>query len=411
MISNTEMLRHQNRAHVLAGLRELGPSAHTTLGEWSGLSSASVSAITAELEQEGVLQRLEQVASTGRGRPRVLFGLNSDFATLAIIRIATDQVDYSLVDYAGTLLDRFHEARPANENTPEPFVTRLKAGVTRLAERSNLDKSAIKVVSITSKGVVAPHSSTLVWSPVFDDQIIDFEAELKSVTPAVVGLKNETAFSAQAIARRLRTNETEAQDGHRVAVLSLGHSIGLGVATLKSHGRIDATAPPFGHMVHQLDGPICRCGAQGCIEATAGFYGILRSAFGVPEDTLPARFVPLPEIDKIAAQARAGEHNAEYAFRMAGECLGLGLARLHSLLNVSEITITGYGVRYVDLLMPYIKERLEHTMQARQGRLPRIHIDTDETQLVHAGNTQWSLAKLDETRVATRLLSAVKAAS
>jgi len=89
MNPSTESLRHQNRAHVLAGLRELGPSAHTTLSEWSGLSSASVSAITAELENEGVLQRLDQVASSGRGRPRVLFGPNAEFALFAVVRITT----------------------------------------------------------------------------------------------------------------------------------------------------------------------------------------------------------------------------------------------------------------------------------------------------------------------------------
>ncbi len=404
------MLRHQNRAHVLAGLRELGPSAHTTLGEWSGLSSASVSAITAELEEEGVLQRQEPVAGTGRGRPRVLFGPAPSFTCVAVIRIATELVEYSLVDYAGTLLDRFHETRPANEKKVAPFIKRLKAGIKRLAERSELKASDFVMISLTTKGVVDQHSPTLLWSPVFDDQVIDFEQELSEITPALVYLHNETAFSAQAISQRLRRYDTDVENGRRIAVLSLGHSIGLGVATLKSHGRIQAFAPPFSHMMDQREGPLCRCGAHGCVEATAGFYGILRTAFGVPADTLPARFVPLTELDKIAASARAGVHTAEYAFRTASECLGLALARLNSLLNVSEITITGYGVRYVDLLLPGINRCLEQTMQARQGRMPLIHVETDETHLVHEGNSHWSLANLDEFRVATRSLSSVKAA-
>ena len=395
---------------MLAGLRELGPSAHTTLGEWSGLSSASVSAITAELENEGVVERQEQVVSSGRGRPRVLFGPNPNFACLAIIRIATEQVEYSLIDYAGTLLDRFHEARPANEKSTEPFIKRLKAGITRLAERSGLNGASIQSISITTKGVVDLSAATLLWSPVFGEYAIDFAKELSPVSSAPVSLHNETAFSAQAVAKRLRCRDTSAEDGRQIAVLSLGHSIGLGIASLKSHGRIEGFAPPFGHMVDQINGSLCRCGAFGCVEATAGFYGILRTAFGVPADTIPARFVPLHEVDNIAAQARAGENSAEFAFRTASECLGLALARLNCLLPVSEITITGIGARYIDLLLPNIKEQLEKTMQANLGQTPLLHVVTEETQLVHEGNTQWSLANLDETRVANRLLSGVKAA-
>lgn len=405
MISSTEMLRHQNRAYVLAGLRELGPSAHTTLSEWSGLSSASVSAITAELETEGVLYRLEQVASSGRGRPRVLLGPNPTFAYVAAIRITTEIVEYSLINYSGTLVDRFHEARPAEEKSPVDFLHRINENIGKLATRSGLDGASIQLISITTKGVVDPAGPTLIWSPVFDDQVIDFAAALKEASAACVHLHNETTFSAQAVSQRLRQSDATVENGRRVAVLSLGHSIGLGVATLKSHGRTSSFAPPFGHMIDQQQGPLCRCGAHGCVEATAGFYGILRAAFDVPADTLPARFVPLKEVDKLAARARAGEHSAEYAFRSASDCLGLALARLNSLLGVAEVTITGYGSRYLDLLLPGIHRGLEQTMQARQGRMPTIHIEQDETHLVHEGNTQWALANLDETRVATRQLS------
>lgn len=408
MATNTETLRHQNRAYVLAGLRELGRSAHTTLGEWSGLSSASVSAITAELEAEGVLERVEQVASSGRGRPRVLFGQSAGFAYLAMVRIATELVEYSLVDYTGTLIDRFVEPRGAKEK-PATFIKKINENLARLAERSEIGVQSIRAISLTTKGVVDPQSPTVLWTPVFDNNEIKFDEVLSVFDCADVSVSNETTFSARAVAQRLRLNDASLSDGHRIAVLSLGHSIGLGVATLKSHGRIDAFAPPFGHMVDQQQGPICRCGAQGCVEATAGFYGILRTAFGVPANTLPARFVPLSEVDKLASKARSGNRDAEYAFRKASECLGLALARLHSLLNVSEITITGYGASYLDLLLPGISEQLEHTMQAMQGRSPTIKIELEETRLIDEGNMQWSLAKLDETRVATKQLADVKA--
>ncbi|MGO8485078.1 ROK family protein, partial [Rhizobium leguminosarum] len=73
--------------------------------------------------------------------------------------------------------------------------------------------------------------------------------------------------------------------------------------------------PAIGHVQHVpeigrryllANGGLCRCGTRGCIEAYAGFYAILRSAFEVPLDTIPAKLVPVAELDKIAAKARQG---------------------------------------------------------------------------------------------------------
>src|SRR3546814_12418462 len=53
--------------------------------------------------------------------------------------------------------------------------------------------------------------------------------------------------------------------------------------TLSLH---DALPICFGHMLHIPGGAMCRCGARGCIEAYAGFYAVLRTAFEVPLDTV-----------------------------------------------------------------------------------------------------------------------------
>ena len=120
----------------------------------------------------------------------------------------------------------------------------------------------------------------------------------------------------------LRMEKAGAENLTAVAALSLGHSIGLGIARFDRMGELSVTAPNFGHMLNASDGKLCRCGAQGCIEASAGFYGILRTAFEVPPDTILVKFVSLAEMDKIALRARQGHRMSEYAFRQAGLALG-----------------------------------------------------------------------------------------
>lgn len=401
MVASTESLRRQNRALVLSTLRERGPLAHTDISEWTNLSSATVSSITTDLLNEHAIKKIEAVASSGRGRPKVLFQHNPDAAYVAVICISSEFVECSLADYAGTLKDRFEEKRPPNETDAHAFAIRFKASLERLLERSGLSRDKIKTISITSKGLTAPGRPVLLWSPIFGDQTLDFEELLKPEWNTRILLTNETQFAAQASAIQRKLNDPVYSQRHS-ATLSLGHNIGLGVATERPGQRVQSIAPAFGHMMHTIDGPLCRCGANGCIEAFAGFYGILRSAFEVPSNTIPAKFVPLVEMDKIADAARNGDRMAEFAFRQAGEVLGIGMSRLHSLYGPMPITVTGPGVKYWDLMKSSFEAPLHQNLQVRHGQMPKITIEENQSQLIFEGHVSTCLSDLDADVISAR---------
>lgn len=304
-IASTELVRQKNSLSVMAALRLHGSLSHTDMSTFTGLASATVSAITTELERAGLILRKEQLATAGRGRPRILFGPRGAFCHVAIVIISSDSVQYSLVDYAGKLVDRFTEQRIAAEKGT--FVGAILGGLARLADRSRIDSHDILQVSISSKGLVDAGAATLLWSPVLGDEKIDFRQLVSQDGRTRVTLNNETLLAAKAIWMGEHAKGNPAPDA--LVTLSLGHSIGLGVARATG-GMIEVSAPNFGHMLHLADGALCRCGTKGCIEAYSGFYAILRSAFEAPPQAEPAKFVPIAEVDKIAASARAGTHGA-----------------------------------------------------------------------------------------------------
>ena len=398
--SSTELVRQQNSALVLASLRRHGPLAHTDISHHTGLASATVSAITTELEKAEVLERREQQAAASRGRPRVIFGQRRGAGYLVAVRIASDLVQYSLADYGGTLIDRFEEARNQADSSTRPFAEAFVAALDRLADRSRIAREEVLVVSISSKGLVDPASARLVWSPVFGAEQVDFAALLEPRWRAKILLSNETLLVAHAMA--LRMEKAGAENLTAVAALSLGHSIGLGIARFDRMGELSVTAPNFGHMLNASDGKLCRCGAQGCIEASAGFYGILRTAFEVPPDTIPAKFVPLVEMDKIALRARQGHRMSEYAFRQAGLALGQGLSRMVSLYESMPIAITGPGTRYFDLLQRGLEEGLGQSQQVRLFGAPPITVVPEEATLVLEGHLDRALAEMDHDIIAAR---------
>ncbi|MDX3927178.1 MAG: ROK family transcriptional regulator [Shinella sp.] len=399
--SSTELVRQQNSVLVLATLRRFGPLSHTDLSERTGLASATVSVITAELERARILEKREQQAATGRGRPRVLFQQRRGSAYLIAVRIASDLVQYSLADYAGTLIDRFEEPRNNLSTSAASFTQGFLDALERLVQRSRIDRDAVLSISISSKGIVDSSARRLIWSPVFGLEQIDFAALLSPAWRAKVTLSNETLLVADALAARM---DTGGEAGFRgLAALSLGHSVGLGIARRDRFGELQVSAPNFGHMPNSEDGKLCRCGSSGCIEASAGFYGILRMAFEVPPDTIPAKFVPIAEMDKIALRARQGHRMSEYAFRQAGLALGKGLSRMLSLYENMPVVFTGPGTRYFDLLSRGIEEGLIPSQHVRLQGLPQMTISPEEATLVLEGHLHRALAEIDDEIAAVRM--------
>lgn len=391
--SSTEMVRQQNIALALSALRRNGPLSHTDISAFTHLSSATVSAITADLERIGAIEKHEQHVAGSRGRPRVLFGRRRNFGYVVAVRISSDTVQYSLADYAGTLIDRFEDPRDHTAPSTTRFMLGFRDALKRITVRSKLEFAQIDAVSISSKGLVDAGGSRLLWSPVFGREMIDFSSALQVAPHTRIRLNNETLLVAHALA--LRAEKTGDMPFQSLAALSLGHSIGLGIAQRGRDGGIEVSAPNFGHMLNAADGKLCRCGSYGCVEASAGFYGILRTAFEVPPDTIPAKFVPLVEMDKIALRARQGHRMSEYAFRQAGLALGQGLSRMLSLYDTMPIAITGPGTRFIDLLTRGMEEGLQQSLQVRVNGMPQILIVPEEATLVFDGHIDRALSEID----------------
>ncbi|XAZ22406.1 ROK family protein [Sinorhizobium sp. B11] len=392
--SSTELVRQRNSVLVLATLRRHGALAHTEISDFTRLSSATVSAITADLEKAQVIEKSEQQAASGRGRPRVLLRQRRDCGYLIVVIISSDAVQYSLVDYSGKLIDRFSEDRSHDPAGAGRFVNGVRQGLERILSRSRIERDKVLLISISSKGLVNSSEPVLVWSPIFGSDQIDFELALKPGWKAKVILDNETLLVAAALGAH--EENVKGGDFRSLAALSLGHSIGLGIIRRTNHGGHDVSAPNFGHMLHMANGGLCRCGTRGCIEAYAGFYAILRTAFEVPLDTIPAKFVPLAELDKIASRARQGHRISGFAFRQAGLALGNGLSRMLSLTERMPIAITGPGTRYYDLLRQGIEEGLGQSHVVRMEGMPDLRVVADEQILVFEGHLNRALAVIDE---------------
>lgn len=103
-------------------------------------------------------------------------------------------------------------------------------------------------------------------------------------------------------------------------------------------------AGEVGHFTVNLDGPICTCGSQGCVEAYAGGPAIMNAyAYATRKKVESA--------EEIVRAAHAGDEIARRVFERAGRALGAGIATIAMTMDISTYVLFGSVIRAGELLL------------------------------------------------------------
>ena len=133
----------------------------------------------------------------------------------------------------------------------------------------------------------------------------------------------------------------------------------------------DGSAAEVGHMIIQVDGPLCHCGHYGCLEAMASGTAIARMA----DDRLRSGWESILSksrrkitAEDVAAAAQKGDALACQVIDDAAGYLGIGMAGLVNLFNPQMIVVGG-GVSALGerLLRPARKSMKQHAFKLPAG--------------------------------------------
>ena len=395
-VGDSDSVRRQNRGLLLGALRLGGPLSRTALAAGTGLSHASITAITQDLIAQKIIAELapgEQPDVRSRGRPITLVGFNRHAGAAALFEVDVNRSRLSLVDYGGVLVDRIESAV-----TPTTFVetaptTFFAERIRQLQERNPAEVATLRRVAVSVQGILDRDGHGLKWSPIAHLANKPFGRELAETLGLPVALHKRGRLLAEG-ARWLDPALHDAS----VATVFVGSTVAMGMSFRgQILGRGDEGATEFGHMNHMPNGALCRCGMRGCIEAYAADYGVLRTAYSVPETATPAPAVPLQEYEGLIARAEAGDRNATHAFYLAGRAVGFGLSRMMAVFDPSHILIVGPGARAFGLMQAEITAALASALVCRINGLPQVVAHHDEKEPIFRGLLMKTLHDIDET--------------
>lgn len=388
-------MRRQNRVKILAALRIGGNMSRTEISQKTGLSAATVSAITADLLNSKVLLHHEDSDQTnsGRGRPRVALAFNPGFACIGTIVLQLNEITISVVDYTGKTL---HENRIEISTTTISSDQLLQAMRDALETGlANCERSSptLKHITVGVQGTTDVKNTMLMWSPITSTKEIPIQQYLAKKFNVPISVHNDCNM----IARALRRSEPDIYHSDFAAIL-LSHGIGMGLYhNGKLVGGKHSSATEFGHMTHITKGAMCRCGRLGCIEAYAGDYAIYRRARREATTSPPHDHIHQHDIEEISNLARNDDADCIAAFDEAGTAIGAGLASLFALFDPFPVAFVGAGARAHDLLEKSIMKAVGVSQLAFQPDELPIRYYPEDRPLVQEGCAITALMEVDRS--------------
>jgi len=155
-------------------------------------------------------------------------------------------------------------------------------------------------------------------------------------------------------------------------VVSTGVGGGIILDGRLLHGQA-GNAGHVGHIIVWPNGPLCGCGARGCVEGVASGTGLARRLEAALAEGAQTSLVAGASAADIAAAARAGDALASELFRTAGEAVGRGIASAAALLDLELVVIGGsISLHAWDLLGPPLLGELERTARLDFTRGVRV---------------------------------------
>jgi N-acetylglucosamine repressor len=335
-LGNRDLIRALNRSTILAMIKLHGTIARAEIARKSGLSPATVTGITSELIEEGLIFEKSAGDSSG-GRPPILLALNPKGGYVIGIKLGEASATAALTDLEAYITTK--KTENLSSSSPEAVVNELAGMVEALLEESGVEKKRLLGVGVGTAGIVDPGSGVLRLSPIHGWQNVPLAELMRSRLGVPVYVDNDV--------NTLTITEKWFGAGQNVdnfLTVTVGRGVGMGMVINGQFYRgAHGGAGELGHTVIEAQGAQCECGKRGCLEAYVGDPALLRAAQEAWQRGELSG--PVETIEALAELAEQGEAAARAIYARAGEMLGRGIANLINVLNPQKILISGEGAR------------------------------------------------------------------
>ena len=339
-MNRVSTVREKDKAVIMAAVRRYGPVSRVGIHDLTRMRPATVSLLVRELLSERQLKVLGP-ADNPTGRKQMMLEINEESGFVIALDFDEEFVDVGLLDLHPQI--KYSSREPTNlSGGIDGLVEQLFSCVQKVIEESALDAHSIRGIGVGVPGLVNSHTGTVIMS-----STIEFwkHIKLKELFEEKFGISTvvENNSRTKAVAERVLGVGARAED---MIYVEYGKGIGSGIIVrgkvLSGH---NFSAGELGHTHIVEEGPACKCGSFGCLEAIAGISALESRIRRALADGGYSQCLELAGNEEnitgwtVLKAARMGDKLSIAMVEDLGRYLGLALANLVNLFNPSVVVL------------------------------------------------------------------------
>ena len=373
--------RYSSRHAILTGVRQAGRIARIDLAQETGISAATVTTITGELIQEGLIEEVQRPVGekiAKRGRPRVELKILGNSHFVAGMKISANLISTVVSDFEGNVVSEDVFQKEDVRFTPSDLVECLHSALRQVVLPIGIEVSELSGLGIGMAGIVDAPNGMVHWSPALSERNVAFKSLVENRIGLPVFLDNDANLVAMA--------EQHFGLGRGVSdfiVVTVESGVGMGIVLKNEVYRgTRGCGAEFGHTKVHLDGALCRCGQRGCLEAYVADYALLREASVSNE--ISDKETTSENLRSLINAARNGDTTAKIIVDRAGKMFAMGLANIVNIFDPQLIILSGERMQF-DYLFA------EEVIKSIRDLIVQVDVPPPDVVIHKWGDEMWAL--------------------
>lgn len=372
-IGNIDLVKQLNSAVVYSLIDQQGPISRIQIAEHSQLAPASVTKITRQLLERGLIKEVDQQASTGGRRAISIVSEYKNFHTVGV-RLGRYDATIALYDLSGKLLIDAHY--PLSEASQQAVEQKLIAAIEDFMALNQRRIKELIAISVILPGLVNPHNGIVHYMPHIKVDNWHLVDNLKAHFQLTCYVGHD--IRSLALAESYFGATRDCEDSLLVRI-HRGAGAGLVInkeILLNRRGNLGE----IGHIQVDPLGELCHCGNFGCLETIASNQAIeTRVKQRLEQGFSSTLTLEECSIHHICQAANKNDPLATEVIQHVGRQLGKAVAISINLFNPEKVVIAGDITEAEQILLPAIQSCID--TQALKGFRDNLPVVT--SQLIH----------------------------
>ena len=379
-IGNVDLVKQLNSAAVYRLIDQQGPISRIQVADMSQLAPASVTKITRQLMERGLIKEVAQQASTGGRRAISLTTEVEPFHSIAI-RLGRDYIQFSLINLGGIELAHSHSTFNY-ANQPE-LEKGLLERINQFLDQQHDKISQLIAIGIVLPGLVNPETGSVDYIPNTDINNLSLSDLIKDNFHVACFIGND--IRGKALAEHYFGASRDCQDS---ILVSMHRGTGSGIIV---NGQVflgsNRNVGEIGHIQIDPLGSQCQCGNFGCLETVASNPAVLEQIQNLLDKGYESSLAGITNITMhdVCQHALQGDDLAKQSLIRVGNKLGKAIAITINLFNPQKIVIAGDITEAKEIVFPAIRRNVEtQSLTTFHNNLPIVASELEDKPTIGA---------------------------